>query len=144
MGDEMKATVRPWRYGLVPEESQRRHIQEGQRSGDRYFIAPKNGGSDICEVHHTYERGDSGTSLANAELIVKAVNSYREWQPIETAPRDGTVVMLWWPYWRSRTVIGYYQSIAGTWCSNEALSDHEPPTHWQPLPPPPEAAEQPD
>lgn len=69
-----EATKRPWRYGLVPEERQNRQLQESPRSGDKYFIAPVAGGSDIAEVHHTYEKGERANSKANAELIVRAVN----------------------------------------------------------------------
>ena len=63
-----------------------------------------------------------------------------DWQPIETAPKDGTHVLLgwavgvglvlsgYWPDWRGRkawvTCVGQYQGSAA-------------PTHWMPLPPPP-------
>lgn len=67
-----------------------------------------------------------------------------EWQPIETAPRDGTEILGWceigvvvvsWneqrfhknpkPYWDSNR-----QSV--TW-----MREYCQPTHWQPLPQPP-------
>ena len=63
------------------------------------------------------------------------------WQPIATAPKDGTLVMLWWPFWcPSRPVIGSfgYKNIR-QWVAAEALDgDGDEPTHWQPLPPAPE------
>lgn len=63
------------------------------------------------------------------------------WQPIETAPKDGTQVLLWrdetivgrWqiddrrPYWTGGDI--YWRGVR--WCR-----DHNP-THWQPLPEPP-------
>lgn len=53
------------------------------------------------------------------------------WQPIETAPKDGTVVLLYWPYWRDRAVLGYFIDY---WQSNVAISSGPEPTHWMPLP----------
>lgn len=81
------------------------------------------------------------------------------WQPIETAPKDGTVILLSdgkiaWPG-------GWNPSVHGhpyPWVFMEDLKDHQPhgccdneedsrinvnawrddgPTHWMPLPPPP-------
>lgn len=64
-----------------------------------------------------------------------------KWQPIETAPKDGR-----------RIIIGYDDVVAivkwegSGWCENDYDNLwHGPdmffggPTHWQPLPPPPES-----
>jgi hypothetical protein len=58
-----------------------------------------------------------------------------QWQPIETAPKDGTVVLA--------CEIDYYpESVAsanfesGSWWWHMEGS-RATPTHWQPLPPPP-------
>jgi hypothetical protein len=73
-----------------------------------------------------------------------------EWQPIETAPRDGKEVFIWGsaeisPH--SRPHIGsedveraYWDSQLDTWVVSSAQVDglYVPaPTHWQPLPEPP-------
>lgn len=59
----------------------------------------------------------------------------REWQPIETAPRDGTDVLLLCG--KSWCAVGRYAPI-GCWIAEPS---HEPyslyPTHWMPLPEPP-------
>jgi len=73
------------------------------------------------------------------------------WQPIETAPKDGTVLILAAhdihghsdpggprrivrsAYWDD-----YLCSGRGEW-SASAFTTHYPPTHWMPLPDPPEA-----
>lgn len=64
------------------------------------------------------------------------------WRPIETAPKDGTNVLLWWPFWcPNRPTIGWfgYKGIQ-QWIAPEALEgDGDPPTHWMPLPAPPMA-----
>lgn len=79
---------------------------------------------------------------AESERTARQWWNYRapQWQPVETAPKDGTLVLLWWPYWRQRAVIGYYATLADRWQSSEVLYDAEPPTHWMPLPLPPETA----
>lgn len=56
-----------------------------------------------------------------------------QWQPIVTAPRDGTIVLLWWPHWNNlRPIIGCYH--LEMWIASERLSDGPDPTHWMPLP----------
>jgi hypothetical protein len=63
-----------------------------------------------------------------------------EWQPIETAPKDGTVVLGYWPSEYAPTSASYGLTLFmhGGWCMSEDL-DHEysDPSFWQALPPPP-------
>jgi hypothetical protein len=60
-----------------------------------------------------------------------------EWQPIETAPKDGTAVIVYCPAKgvhvgnRRSDRVGWY-SVRGAYLCK--------PTHWMPLPPPPEAS----
>jgi hypothetical protein len=71
----------------------------------------------------------------------KAVGA-AEWQPIETAPKDGTWILLWWG---DRTVEGHWLDNSHTqfpWAGWKLRSMvvHNPahkPTHWMPLPDPP-------
>lgn len=63
-----------------------------------------------------------------------------QWQPIETAPKDDTNVLLWWPFWvKNRPTIGWFghRGIQQWVCPEACEGDGEPPTHWMPLPPPP-------
>lgn len=75
-----------------------------------------------------------------------------KWQPIETAPMDGTDVLLAWPSGRvtvSRWVhtetyrYGVKKSEDKYWDTpwvSLSLTDKSFPTHWMPLPPLPDVA----
>lgn len=60
-----------------------------------------------------------------------------EWQPIETAPKDGTEVLLCGPL---RDGSGHYRDVSRFYMIRwpvEWMANCLPPTHWMPLPPPP-------
>lgn len=70
-----------------------------------------------------------------------------EWRTIDSAPKDGQMILLYAPSesWPT-TFVGYYSEddgkpawtdIDGTWLELAC-------THWQPLPPPPEKKTAPD
>ena len=67
-----------------------------------------------------------------------------EWQPIETAPKDGTRVLIAWNNGCDKGVVsaywepGYFGNIG--WTEFQLRSDYwgpDTPTHWMPLPKPP-------
>lgn len=66
-----------------------------------------------------------------------------EWQPIETAPKDGTQILLFWPYITQEggvTTGHWYRAGEGVpdrWYSPIVNGYATPPTHWMPLPSPP-------
>lgn len=54
------------------------------------------------------------------------------WQPIESAPKDGTRVLVWdGEEWLAR----WQAYNGGYWDADEYISEN--PTHWMPLPAPP-------
>jgi hypothetical protein len=63
-----------------------------------------------------------------------------EWQPIETAPKDGRKILVW-PYWSD----GLPESVSwrdmkrtsGRWEGSGLFCTGASPTHWMPLPAPP-------
>jgi len=62
-----------------------------------------------------------------------------DWQPIRTAPKDGTLVIGYWP-----SVTGYECDITtvsfidGEWRNPDDYEDEwQSPAHWMPLPDPP-------
>lgn len=70
----------------------------------------------------------------------------REWQPIETAPKDGTDILAYGRaeydgtlYAKGRHVCWWEgDAITGFWSGRDATCDYRV-THWMPLPPPPAA-----
>jgi hypothetical protein len=66
-----------------------------------------------------------------------------KWQPIETAPRDGTKVIVWPPTWTATTSVAnwdeqkYHKKPRPYWDRKDAFSVIDcrarPPTHWQPI-----------
>lgn len=67
-----------------------------------------------------------------------------EWQPIETAPRDGTEVILYFPEWcgeKNMVETGFWDQrydgdINAAW--EFAYGSGDSATHWMPIPAPPE------
>jgi hypothetical protein len=61
-----------------------------------------------------------------------------DWQPIETAPKDGKLVLV---YAGFIGIASYYNWLGNgwQWCDDgEGLPYDPQPTHWMPLPAPPQ------
>ena len=56
-----------------------------------------------------------------------------EWQPIETAPKDGREILGWFG---SASVIRWHIGTESFW--TDGFMRLREPTHWMPLPEPPE------
>jgi len=76
------------------------------------------------------------------EAAEAAIAAMPGWQPIETAPKDGTRILAWPVYsddlpaearWR------YMRRTPGRWETGSGPIYGNGPTHWMPLPPSPEA-----
>jgi hypothetical protein len=63
---------------------------------------------------------------------------FGEWQPIETAPRDGTFIIAWQPH-ISDSDIRILRSVNGYWSDEHGIgqSTLRDPKYWMPLPEPP-------
>lgn len=82
--------------------------------------------------------------LAEREACAKA----RDWQPIETAPKDGTAVLVYPGTWSGRSASiakwesdKYAKKPRPFWRRDDdmgrvTISRERSPTHWMPLPPP--------
>jgi hypothetical protein len=62
------------------------------------------------------------------------------WRPIETAPKDGTLVLLWGRYWSDsqgwfkQPLVGQFSPPNDWWEAWGRVPFGCRPTHWQPLP----------
>lgn len=84
--------------------------------------------------------------LSNLAMAGLAIGPQSQWQPIETAPKDGTRVLLFVPPYGPST--GHYEPArvnwgpnASLWVSHSVLNKEAAPTHWMPLPTPPTGGE---
>jgi len=60
-----------------------------------------------------------------------------EWQPIETAPKDGTHVLLYVDKGAAVNITGGFwdnHPKCGCWIAGGYTRKQFPPTHWMPLP----------
>ena len=76
------------------------------------------------------------TSIDYTSWDINEVGSIEmtDWQPIETAPKDGTDVLVWCG---GAMFIAYME--VGRWFFDRTDHSVKPlPTHWMPLPAPPE------
>ena len=92
---------------------------------------------DACEARGPFVccRDFSGASHQKAKSeAVAAWNQHKDWQPIETAPRDGTKFLAW----DGDELLIAWWCDGGRWISDNLQQYHpgeyENPTHWQPLP----------
>lgn len=60
-----------------------------------------------------------------------------EWQPIETAPTDGTYVLTWDGSEICMANAAVYSGGRVGWYKDDFYGDMGVPTHWMPLPDPP-------
>lgn len=61
-----------------------------------------------------------------------------DWQPIETAPHDGTRVIVWSRDWAGGSEIAEFDGFFDAWAeSGDGALLIPGPTHWRPLPAPP-------
>ena len=61
----------------------------------------------------------------------------REWQPISTAPKDRTTVLLMCPMPVDDVMWGHWVKHLDSWFDGSGTIPLHCPTHWQPLPNPP-------
>lgn len=101
------------------------------------------------------EQARWAADLRAAAEVVRGASAQPQaagWRPIETAPRDGTRIMVsngigvWFAEWHQFASSGF--RFADPWRSMMLNHDHiehphryKAPTHWQPLPEPPKEGE---
>lgn len=79
-----------------------------------------------------------GEKQLPALLRVAAAALAPQWQPIESAPKDGRPLLLDHPDWHSRVMRGGWDAHELAWRVHGFGCPATQPSHWQPLPAPPE------
>jgi len=84
---------------------------------------------------------DAGGLERGHEKAAAGVAPVSRWRPIATAPVDGTLVIIFES--ADLVSIGKHSKIAGRWIRLSSFFGQAScrPTHWMPLPPPPEKRE---
>jgi hypothetical protein len=95
--------------------------------------------------NHPEELADYCVSIGEADMGEEILKlALPKWQPIETAPKDGTPILLGLPVcgnlWAEdrRVYEGRWHEREGTWASINGFILFSVATHWMPLPEPPE------
>lgn len=81
-----------------------------------------------------------GVTAAEAQAMARELLSRREsdeWQPIETAPTDGSRVLAWCASWSNALTVQYY---GYRWGAVEGKFPFNQPTHWRHLPQSPQGS----
>lgn len=78
--------------------------------------------------------GKTGFPAVDDLRLILAALDEQEWRPIETAPRDGTVVLVYFPIFGRALPCEY---DGGRWQTGVWTSKPQVATHWRPLPAPP-------
>ena len=107
-------------------------------------------GSPGAGIKELTEKWNRRVALSVAQEAPPKAQPMSEWQPIETAPKDGVVVILgrWMDEFGFVHGYGHFEGRPSAFVSGWITHGFDPvmsnlglasPTHWMPLPPPPEA-----
>lgn len=130
------------------EEAGRSIVQELEHDGSE-ITAGLGGGHFGDAIYCGTEMPDVDSLLRMIGLRVDDDAQTMTWRTIETAPRDGTKVLLFWKQ-RPPADVGWYAiderpphraAREGFRAHGDGCIPPEQPTHWQPLPAPPEKEE---
>ena len=75
--------------------------------------------------------------FSSALLHLEGAQADKGWQPIETVPKDGTVILLGWDYLVTSSGVAHWSEEYNDWYAMDDRESHyytKEPTHWMPLP----------
>lgn len=144
-------TIDALRASLAAAEKERDEADAGFEAIEAKFAT-------LCRVGRdcgcSYDAKDHVCMYHSPQLVAavkraekaEAERDAARWQPIETAPLDGTRLWCFWPDAEpeERQAIGWFVSYGeDEYWTDAADSDPNPPTHWMPLPAAPANPEDP-
>ena len=65
----------------------------------------------------------------------------RDWQPMGTAPKDGTWILIFHGQWKLNYALVYWDDHFTCWHDGDYHSEYYRPSHWMPLTGPPSKGE---
>ncbi|MGY5921364.1 hypothetical protein ACS9ZL_08460 [Stenotrophomonas africana] len=96
----------------------------------------------VGELRHIVATGEGDMLWINrhhAAALLSAIDAPApQWQPIETAPKDGRPLLLDHPGWHTRVLRGGWDAHDLAWRVHGFGCPATQPSKWQPLPAPPE------
>ena len=94
----------------------------------------------LISTGYLFEYTRSDLVAAKDATIANLVEAL-EWRPIETAPKDGTAIFLYWPHWHHLPLVGYVSNYMWTLVAHSIpihdchiIDGENGPTHWMSLP----------
>ena len=95
---------------------------------------------DLDDNHTNCASLEAGKAACEAHWRAKLAEVLEEvpeeWQPIETAPKDGTNILVWCPE-RNRVYLVYWDEFADDWFAFTDRWISKVVSHWMPVPKPP-------
>jgi hypothetical protein len=102
----------------------------------KYATAGRIGGIDIYTIGEMFTQ--SADTIAAQAARIEALEKADQWLPIESAPKDGTRIIVFRPTAKLGCVVSEDYWVEGMACWWRSFTKEQP-THWRPLPAPPEA-----
>lgn len=141
-----KATPGPWAYSKRNDPEWPASIISGMDTGRAYAVA-------MCPRYRNSDwSGDANAIIAAVNFlrthsaeIAGALRDAERWRPIESAPRDGTYILLGHEgshseegRWMGDASRNHWGETGWFASDDDVLCEHpSKPTHWRPLPAPP-------
>lgn len=121
----------------VPEDTLDRLLMGKATEGDQ-LLAHNSIRSSAAEADATYWKSQHTTLLTAYNELLAA----KGWLPIESAPKDGTRILVYSPQSPPPGIYACYWGVSEqAWLFDVGLGAYQPrtsaATHWQPLPPAP-------
>jgi hypothetical protein len=93
-------------------------------------------GNDVAVEATDAQKLRSLADIFNAEIEKVEAAPVEAWQPIETAPKDGTPVLVayYMMFEPGVTRQSVCWNVSETWCGGPSALNSFKPTHWMPLP----------